>query len=78
MAEKVQNPQIADLENLYHLEGMSESEMFNRGLIPFEVSEKIRNRTCFYKNDEYRLTLEGGKLVLHIFENEKKEYYELY
>jgi hypothetical protein len=57
---------------------MTDSEMYNLGLIPLEVSEVIKNRTCFYKQDEYRLTLEEGKLVLQIFEKEDKEYFELF
>jgi hypothetical protein len=57
---------------------MTDSEMYNLGLIPLEVSEAIKNRTCFYKQDEYRLTLEEGKLVLQIFEKEDKEYFELF
>jgi hypothetical protein len=57
---------------------MTDSQMYNLGLISLEVSEVIKNRTCFYKQDEYRLTLEEGKLVLQIFEKEDKEYFELF
>ena len=56
---------------------MTDSQMYNLGLIPLEVSEAIKNRTCFYKQDEYRLTLEDGKLVLEIFDKPEKEYYDI-
>jgi hypothetical protein len=59
------------------LEGFSDSELYNLNLIPLEVSEAIKNRTCFYKSNEYKLTLEDGKLVLEIFEKKEKEYYDL-
>ena len=59
------------------LEGLSDSELYNLNLIPLEVSEAIKNRTCFYKANEYRLTLEDGKLVLEIFEKKEKEYYDI-
>jgi hypothetical protein len=59
------------------LEGLSDSELYNLNLIPLELSEVIKNRTCFYKSDEYKLTLEDGKLVLEIFEKKEKEYYDL-
>ena len=60
------------------LEGLNDSELYNLNLIPLELSEKIKNRTCFYKSDEYKLTLEDGKLILEIFDKEKKEYFELF
>lgn len=56
---------------------MTDSQMYNLGLIPLEVSEAIRNRTCFYKQDEYRLTLEEGKLVLEIYNKPEKEYFDI-
>lgn len=56
---------------------MTDSQMYNLGLIPLEVSEAIRNRTCFYKQDEYRLTLENGKLVLEIYNKPEKEYFDI-
>ena len=56
---------------------MTDSEMYNLGLIPLEVSEAIKNRTCFYKQDEYRLTLEDGKLVLEIYNKPDKEYFDI-
>ena len=59
------------------LEGLGDSELYNLNLIPLELSEVIKNRTCFYKSDEYKLTLEDGKLVLEIFEKKEKEYYDL-
>ena len=59
------------------LEGLSDSELYNLNLIPLEVSEAIKNRTCFYKSDEYKLTLEDGKLVLEIYEKKEREYYDL-
>lgn len=52
--------------------------MYNLGLIPLEVSEAIKNRTCFYKQDEYRLTLEDGKLILEILDKDEKEYFKLF
>lgn len=60
-----------------NLEGLSDSELYNLNLIPLEVSEAIKNRTCFYKSNEYKLTLEDGKLVLEIYEKKDKEYYDL-
>jgi len=60
------------------LEGLNDSELYNLNLIPLELSEKIKNRTCFYKSDEYKLTLEDGKLILEIFDKEEKEYFELF
>lgn len=66
--------QMADLEQL---EGLNDSELYNLNLIPLEVSEAIKNRTCFYKSDEYKLTLEDGKLVLEIYEKKEKEYYDI-
>lgn len=57
---------------------MTDSEMYNLGLIPLEVSEAIKNRTCFYKQDEYRLTLEDGKLILEILDKDEKEYFKLF
>ena len=59
------------------LGGLSDSELYNLNLIPLEVSEAIKNRTCFYKANEYRLTLEDEKLVLEIFEKKEKEYYDI-
>ena len=59
------------------LEGLSDSELYNLNLIPLELSEVIKNRTCFYKSDEYKLTLEDGKLVLEIYEKKEKEYYDI-
>ena len=56
---------------------MTDSEFYNLGLIPLEVSEAIKNRICFYKSNEYKLTLEDGKLVLEIFEKKEKEYYDI-
>jgi hypothetical protein len=56
---------------------MTDSQMYNLGLIPLEVSEAIKNRTCFYKQDEYRLTLENGKLVLEIYNKPEKEYFDI-
>ena len=59
------------------LEGLSDSELYNLNLIPLELSEVIKNRTCFYKSDEYKLTLEDGKLVLEIYEKKEREYYDI-
>lgn len=56
---------------------MTDSQMYNLGLIPLEVSEVIKNRTCFYKQDEYRLTLENEKLVLEIYNKPEKEYFDI-
>lgn len=67
---------MSDLTNT-DLEALSEAQLYNLGLIPLEVSEKIKDRTCFYKPNEYKLTLEDGKLVLEIYEKDSKEYYEL-
>lgn len=64
-------------QDLDILKGLNDSELYNLNLIPLEVSEKIKNRTCFYKSNEYRLTLEEGKLVLEIFEKKEKEYYDI-
>ena len=64
-------------QDLDILKGLNDSELYNLNLIPLEVSEKIKNRTCFYKSNEYRLTLEDGKLVLEIFEKKEKEYYDI-
>lgn len=65
---------MTDLEKL---NGLSDSELYNLNLIPLELSEVIKNRTCFYKSDEYKLTLEDGKLVLEIYEKTEKEYYDI-
>ena len=59
------------------LEGLSDSELYNLNLIPLELSEVIKNRTCFYKSDEYKITLEDGKLVLEIYEKKEREYYDI-
>lgn len=64
-------------QDLEQLKGLGDSELYNLNLIPLEVSEKIKNRTCFYKSNEYRLTLEEGRLVLEIFEKKEKEYYDI-
>ena len=63
--------------DLEQLEGLSDSELYNLNLIPLEVSEKVKNRTCFYKSNEYKITLEEGRLVLEIFEKKEKEYYDI-
>lgn len=65
------------MDELDTLNGLSDSELYNLNLIPLELSEKIKNRTCFYKQDEYRLTLENGKLILEIYEKQEKEYFDI-
>jgi hypothetical protein len=65
---------MTDLEKL---NGLSDSELYNLNLIPLELSEKIKNRVCFYKSEEYKITLEEGKLVLEIYEKQEKEFYEI-
>lgn len=65
------------MDELDTLNGLSDSELYNLNLIPLEVSEAIKNRTCFYKSNEYKLTLEDGKLVLEIYEKKEKEYYDI-
>lgn len=59
------------------LEGLNDSELYNLNLIPLEVSEAIKNRTCFYKSNEYKLTLEDGRVVLEIFGKKEREYYDI-
>lgn len=46
---------------------MDIKELFNQGIITYDVCEDLLNRTCFYKDNEYELRIEQGLLILDIF-----------
>jgi len=47
---------------------MTIKEMYNKGIITLDQCEDLLSRTCFYRPSEYEVRLEGGYVILNIYE----------